>query len=75
MAYDMRDPFIIPALVDEYAGAVKDFWGERVATGVYLLSHCLKFLIRVVSQFQRDSYKNFNDNENIISCEWMNKSL
>ena len=34
MAYDMRDPFIIPALVDEYAGAVKDFWGERVATGV-----------------------------------------
>ena len=34
MAYDMRDPFIIPALLDEYNGAVKDRWGNCVATEV-----------------------------------------
>ena len=34
MAYDMIDPFIIPALVDDYAGSVEDRWGNRVATGV-----------------------------------------
>ena len=29
MTYNMRDPFIIPTLVDEYAGAVDDCWGNR----------------------------------------------
>ena len=29
MSYDMRDPFIIPALVDCYAGAVEDCWRGR----------------------------------------------
>ena len=33
MAYDMRDPFIIPTLVDEYDGAVQDFWGNHAETG------------------------------------------
>ena len=27
MAYDMRDPCIIPTLVFEYSGAVEDCWG------------------------------------------------
>ena len=39
MAYDMRDPFIIPALLDGYIGSVKDRWGNCVATEVYLLYH------------------------------------
>ena len=39
MAYGMRDPFIIPTLVDDYAGTVEDCWGGRAIIGVYLLSH------------------------------------
>ena len=70
MAYDMIDPFIIPTLVDEYAGAVKDRWGNRVETGVYLLSHWSKVSLSNVAQFQRYSYKNCSDNEDILSCEW-----
>ena len=58
MAYNMRGTFIIPTLVDEYAGAIDDRWGERVTTGVYLLSHWSKVSLCVVSQFQRDSYEN-----------------
>ena len=70
MAYDMRDSFVMPTLVDEYAGAVKDRWGDCAATGVYLLYHWLKVPLRVVSQFQRDSYENCNDDEEIVSCKW-----
>ena len=34
MAYDMRDPFIIPTVVDDYVSAVEDCWGDRATTGV-----------------------------------------
>ena len=37
MAYDTRDLIITPTLVDKYAGAVKEHWRRRVATGAYLL--------------------------------------
>ena len=67
----MRYPFIIPALVDQYYGAVEDRWGGRETTGVYLLFHWTKFLLRVLSQIQGDSYDSCNDDEDIISCEWM----
>ena len=70
MDYDMRDTFIIPTLVGEYDGAVEDRWGNRAVTGVYLLSHWLKVLLPTISQFQSNSYENFNDNEDIVSCEW-----
>ena len=39
MAYYMRDPFIIPTLVYEYASAVEYRWGNRAVMGIYLLSH------------------------------------
>ena len=68
IAYVMRDPFIIPILVYEYAGAVKYHWGKCALTRVYMLSHWLKVFLCVVAQFQRDSYKNFSDDEDIISC-------
>ena len=58
MAYSIRDPFIIPTLVDNYASTVKDFWENHVTTGVYLLYHWSKVLLHVVSQSQRDSYEN-----------------
>ena len=51
MAYDMIDPFIIPTLVDEYSGSIEGCWRIRAAMGVYLLSHWLKVLLRVVSLF------------------------
>ena len=38
--------------------------------GVYLFSHWSKASLRVVAQFQRDSYENCSDDEDIISCEW-----
>ena len=66
----MRDPFYIPKLVDEYAGAVEDRWVNRVTTGVYLLSHWSKVSVRVVAQPQINSYKNFNYDEDIVSFEW-----
>ena len=47
MAYDTRDPFVIPTLVDEFDGAAKDCWGNRAATGVFLFSHWSKFLFYV----------------------------
>ena len=34
IAYDMIYPFIIPTLVDDYAGSVEYRWGNRVVTGV-----------------------------------------
>ena len=37
------------------------------------MSHWSKFLLRVVARFQRDSYNNFNDNEDNVSCEWTNE--
>ena len=48
MAYDMRDPFIIPTLLDEYDGTVEDICGNHATTGVYLLSHWSKVLLHVV---------------------------
>ena len=69
MAYDMIDPFIISGLVHQYDGAFKDRWGNRAATGVYLLSHWSKFYLGVVSQFQRYSYKNYSAKEDIVNCE------
>ena len=69
MAYDMRYPFIIPTLVDEYAVVVEDRWGNHTETGAYLLSHWSKFLLRVLAQFQIDSYDNCSHNEDIVSCE------
>ena len=73
MAHDMRNPFIISTMVDEYASAAKDHWGNRATEGVYLLSHWLKVLLHVVAQFQRDYYGNYSENEDIISCEWTNE--
>ena len=70
MAYDMKDPFIVPMVVDDYAGAVNDCWGNHAGTGIYLLSHWSKVSLRVVALFQRDSYENFKDDENSVSCEW-----
>ena len=70
MAYDMRYLFIIPTMVDEYDGALEERWENCAATGVYLLSHWSKVYLCVVSQFQRYSYENFSDNEDIVSCEW-----
>ena len=70
MAYGMMYPFIIPTLLYVYAGAVQDHWGNCVSTGVYMLSQWSKFSLRVVAQFQRDSYDNVNDNEDIVSCDW-----
>ena len=66
----MRDPFIIPTLVDEYTGAVEDYWENRATTGVYLLHHWLMVSLRVVSHLQRNPYKNCNDDKEIVSCEW-----
>ena len=43
---------------------------EPCGNGVYLLSHWLNFLIRVLAQLQRDYYGNCNGNEDIVSCEW-----
>ena len=34
MAYDIRDPFITPTLVDEYAGAEENHWGNHATSGV-----------------------------------------
>ena len=56
MASNMRDPFIIPTLVDVCAGAVEDRWGNRAATGVYLLSYWSKVLLCVGSQLLMDFY-------------------
>ena len=70
MAYNMRDPFIISTLVDEYSGAVEYSWGNHVMTWFYLLSHWLKVYLHVVAQFQRYSYENYNDGEYIDSCYW-----
>ena len=39
MAYNMRDPFVIPTLVDKYVGTVKDSWGDCATAGIYLFSH------------------------------------
>ena len=64
----MRYTFIIPALVDEYSGAVKDSWGNYSTTGVYIFSHWSKHFLRVVVHFQRVSYENYNDDEDIVSC-------
>ena len=38
-------------------------------TGVYLLYHWSKVSLCVVYQFQRDYCKNFNEDEDIVSCE------
>ena len=70
MSYGMRYPFIISALVDKYAGAFEDRWVNHVVTGVYLVPHWLKVSIRVVAQFQRGSYENCSDDEDIVSFEW-----
>ena len=70
MAYDIRDPFIIPTLVEEHVGAVKDIWGGHESMGLYLLSHWSKVFLSVVSHFQKDSYQNYSNNEDIVSCEW-----
>ena len=70
MAYDMTYPFITPTLVYEYSGAVEDCWEIRAEIGVYLLSNWSKVLLRVVSQFQRHSYENCSDDEDIVSCKW-----
>ena len=70
IAYDMRDNFIVRTLVYEYAGAVDEHWRNCVATGFYLLSHWLKVSLCVVAQYHRDSYENFSDDDDIVSCEW-----
>ena len=70
MAYDMGDQFIIPTVVDEFAGAVEFFSENRATAGVNLLYHWSKVLFHLVSQFQRDPYKNCDDNEEIVICEW-----
>ena len=70
MAYDMRDPFIILTLVDEYAFSVEYHWGNCASSGVYLFPPWSKVPLCVVAQFQRDCYDNFSDDEDIISCEW-----
>ena len=70
MAYDTGYPFITPTMVDEYVSTVEERWGNRAATGIYLLSHQSKVSLRVISQFQRYSYENFSDDEDIVSCEW-----
>ena len=49
ITYDTRYLFIVPMLVDEYSGAVKDHWGNRMAKGVYLLSHWSKVSLRLIS--------------------------
>ena len=67
----MRYMFIIPALVDEYSGAVEDRWGNRAAMRVYLLSHWSKVSLCMVAQSQRYSYKICIEYEDIVSCEWM----
>ena len=69
MDYNMMNLFNIPTLVDEYFGAVEDRWVNRATTGFYLLSHWSKFFLCLVSHFQQDSYKNCNDDKDIINCE------
>ena len=49
MAYDTKDPFIIPTLVDEYASEVEDSWVNHVVTGFYLLYHWSNILLCVVA--------------------------
>ena len=70
MAYTMMNPFIIPTMVYQYASAVEDSCQGCATTGLKLLSHCSKVSLCVVAQFQRDSYNNCNDNEDIVSYEW-----
>ena len=70
MAYNMRDTFIIPTLVDQYASAFEDHCQGCATTGVNLLSHWSKVSLCVVAQFQRYSYDNCNDDEDIVSYEW-----
>ena len=66
----MMGSFVIPTLVGEYSGVVKDSWGNRATTGVYLLSHWSKVSLRVVARPRMNSYANCDDNEDIVSCEW-----
>ena len=72
-AYEMRYQFVIPALIYVYASAVKDSWGNHVATGVYLLYHWSKVSLRVVAQSQRYSYANYNKDKDRISCDCTNE--
>ena len=70
MGYDMLAPFIIPKLVDSRASTVGDRWGDPTSTGLNLFQHWSKLSLSTVALYQKDSYENCADDEDIVSCEW-----
>ena len=61
--------FIIQYFLYEYALEAEDFWGEHAATGMKYFKHWYKISLLQEILFQRDSYTNCVDNEDISSWE------
>ena len=69
LVYDMVENFIVLYLVDDYALKVEDFWYNHAAIGVNLFKEWSKIYCQQAILFQRDSYDNCVENEDIVSFE------
>ena len=69
LVYDMREPFIISDLVNDYSLKVEYRFGDPATTGMNLINHWSKISLQHIILFQRDSYDHFVYDEDIFSCE------
>ena len=70
LAYDTMASFIVPYFIYEYSLEVEYLWVDLDATGVNLFKQWYKIYLQQEIPFQRDSYDNFFNDEDIVGCEW-----
>ena len=72
---DMMHPFIIPKLIDKYnlvapSPVNASLWGLK-ENGLNLFEFWTRFKLDKIKLYQVDSYEYSNENEDIVSCEWV----
>ena len=67
--YDTKAPFMITRLVDGILTAVGYFWRNPDIRGVNLFNHWTKITLYQATIFQKDTYYESRDMEDIVSCE------
>ena len=73
--YDMLLPFIIPKLIDRYNPVINSpvnapQWITKESS-LTIFEFCTCFTLDDIRLYQVDSYEYSNENEDIISCEWV----
>lgn len=74
-AFDMLDPFLIPAWINSNSISVNDRWGDRKRGCIDMTKHWSQISLEHACAWQRDTFDWCADDNDLTSMEWVKEFL